>query len=128
MMKANKKEYHTTTTSTTMQDDIDNISDAGSQQKNSNLNRFLSKTYHMVNTEESSIIGWAPGGESFLILNTEKFAEVCIIIKHYGYVTQVSKSIRTSPVISTIFSCFYLYRNYYQNTSNTRSFHHLFVN
>ena len=35
------------------------------------------ETYHMVDSDETSLICWAPGGDSFMITDADKFAEVC---------------------------------------------------
>ncbi|KAG7368129.1 HSF-type DNA-binding protein [Nitzschia inconspicua] len=66
----------TSTSKTSNNEDI--MDDDGSEinsSKQQQLNRFLSKTYHMVNSDDASLVCWAPGGDSFLISDAEKFAK-----------------------------------------------------
>eukprot|EP00934_Nitzschia_sp_Nitz4_P001276 Nitzschia sp. Nitz4//scaffold29_size155292//121564//122591//NITZ4_002682-RA/size155292-augustus-gene-0.213-mRNA-1//1//CDS//3329546520//1276//frame0 len=46
------------------------------QMKHQQLNRFLSKTFHMVNNGDPTIVAWAPNGDSFLVKDIEAFSEV----------------------------------------------------
>lgn len=46
--------------------------------KHHQLNRFLSKTFHMVNNADPTIVAWAPNGDSFLIKNVDMFSEVIL--------------------------------------------------
>jgi hypothetical protein len=48
-------------------------SDKPGQKKNSLLNKFLSKTYHMINSCDDEIACWSNGGRAFTIKDQERF-------------------------------------------------------
>lgn len=54
----------------------------------------------MVNSEEDSLVTWAPGGDSFVILDADKFAQVCL---SYTRMTRQMQRSRLSSMHPTHF-------------------------
>ncbi len=79
----------------------------------------------MVNSDDASLVCWAPGGDSFVILDAEKFAEVCLFLQnspaegkprhhpHCAWSVIEEKQLK--------FLLHFFRRQYYRNTSNIPS-------
>ncbi|KAG7347821.1 HSF-type DNA-binding protein [Nitzschia inconspicua] len=65
-------------------DGLSSESSAKRTKRNSLLNKFLSKTYHMVDNWDGEIVCWSNGGNAFTILDQRKFQEE-ILPKYFNH-------------------------------------------
>jgi HSF-type DNA-binding len=59
-------------------------SSAKIKKRNPLLNKFLSKTYHMVDSCDSGVACWSNGGKAFTILDQERFQDE-VLPKYFNH-------------------------------------------